>query len=103
MSPKRGRVAVTISIPPAVAKEYDRIARATAKNRSELFRDMLDAYRIVRAVRACSTNCRGMERRRRDERGIRTPERDVRDASWRRGPMGRVVFETDVDHRSPPS
>src|SRR3989454_2949722 len=44
MGARRGRVAVTISIPPTVAKEYDWIARATAKNRSELFREMFDAY-----------------------------------------------------------
>ena len=42
---KRGRVAVTISIPHAVPNEYDRIARATGKNRSEVFRDMFDKYR----------------------------------------------------------
>ena len=48
MSGKRGRLAITISIPPAVAKEYDRIAHALAKNRSELFREMFDTYRRTR-------------------------------------------------------
>ena len=36
----RSRVAVTISLPPQLADDYDRLARATAKNRSQLFREM---------------------------------------------------------------
>jgi metal-responsive CopG/Arc/MetJ family transcriptional regulator len=81
MSTKRGRVAVTISIPPAVAREYDRIARATAKNRSELFRDMFDTYRRARDEELFN----GLQRygtKKARERGIRT-ERDVE----------RLVFE----------
>jgi metal-responsive CopG/Arc/MetJ family transcriptional regulator len=81
MSGKRGRVAVTISIPPAVAKEYDRIARATAKNRSELFRDMFDTYRRARDEELLSDLQRYGAKKAR-ERGIRT-ERDVE----------RLVFE----------
>jgi metal-responsive CopG/Arc/MetJ family transcriptional regulator len=81
MSAKRGRVAVTISIPPAVAKEYDRIARATAKNRSELFRDMFDTYRRARDEELFNELQRYGAKKAR-ERGIRT-ERDVE----------RLVFE----------
>lgn len=45
MATRRGRVAVTISIPSELAKEYDRLARTTAKNRSQLFREMFESYR----------------------------------------------------------
>ena len=41
----RSRVAVTISIPPRLAEDYDRLARITAKNRSQLFREMFELYR----------------------------------------------------------
>jgi metal-responsive CopG/Arc/MetJ family transcriptional regulator len=75
MSARRSRVAVTISIPPTIAKEYDRLARATAKNRSELFRDMFDAYRRARDEEQFGELQRYGSRKAR-ERGIRT-ERDV--------------------------
>lgn len=81
MAVKRGRVAVTISLPPDVAKEYDRIARATAKNRSELFREMFDSYRYARGEALFGELQRYGSRKAR-ERGIRT-ERDVE----------RLVFE----------
>ena len=81
MSAKRGRVAVTLSIPPTVAKEYDRLARATAKNRSELFRDMFDTYRRARSEEVFEALQRYGSRKAR-ERGVRT-ERDVE----------RLVFE----------
>lgn len=71
----RSRVAVTISIPADVAREYDRLARAAAKNRSELFRDMFDAYRQARAEEELSRLQRYGTRKAK-ERGIRT-ERDV--------------------------
>ena len=81
MSPRRGRVAVTISISPTIAKEYDRLARATSKNRSELFRDMFDTYRRARGEEMFTELQRYGSRKAR-ERGIRT-ERDVE----------RLVFE----------
>lgn len=81
MAVKRGRVAVTISIPPDVAKEYDRIARATAKNRSELFREMFDSYRYTRGEALFAELQRYGSRKAR-ARGVRT-ERDVE----------RLVFE----------
>ncbi|MBI2528821.1 MAG: ribbon-helix-helix protein, CopG family [Candidatus Rokubacteria bacterium] len=77
----RSRVAVTISIPPQLANEYDRLARATAKNRSQLFREMFALYRqsqdeeVFRALQRYG-------RRKARERGILT-ERDVE----------RLVFE----------
>ncbi len=42
---KRRRVAVTISLPPEVAQDYERIANREAKNKSQLFRDMFSLYR----------------------------------------------------------
>lgn len=35
---------MTISLPPELAREYERLARHEAKNRSQLFRDMLRVY-----------------------------------------------------------
>jgi len=42
---KRRRVAVTISLPPEIAKDYEKIASQEAKNKSQLFRDMFSLYR----------------------------------------------------------
>ncbi|MGB7575190.1 MAG: ribbon-helix-helix protein, CopG family [Thermodesulfobacteriota bacterium] len=39
------RVAVTISLPPEMAKDYEKIAKQEAKNKSQLFRDMFLLYR----------------------------------------------------------
>ena len=41
----RKRVAISISLPPDMAEEYDRLARDQAKNKSQLFRDMFLAYK----------------------------------------------------------
>ena len=42
---KRRRRAITISLPPEVAEEYEKLARKEAKNRSQLFREMLQFYK----------------------------------------------------------
>jgi len=42
---KRRRVAVTISIPPEIAEDYEKIAQKEAKNKSQLFRDMFLLYK----------------------------------------------------------
>jgi hypothetical protein len=42
---KRRRVAVTISLPPEIAEDYEKIANREAKNKSQLFRDMFSLYR----------------------------------------------------------
>ena len=71
----RSRVAVTIFIPPRLAEDYDRLARITAKNRSQLFREMFELYRQSQeeeAFRSLQRYGRGEAR----ERGILT-ERDV--------------------------
>jgi metal-responsive CopG/Arc/MetJ family transcriptional regulator len=77
----RSRVAVTISIPPGLAEEWDRLARETAKNRSELFREMFELYRQSQEEKTFRSLQR-YGRRKARERGIFT-ERDVE----------RLVFE----------
>lgn len=41
---KRRRVAMTISLPPEIAENYEKLAKQEAKNKSQLFRDMLLVY-----------------------------------------------------------
>jgi metal-responsive CopG/Arc/MetJ family transcriptional regulator len=41
---KKGRVAMTISLPPDLAKNYEKLARQEAKNKSQLFREMFSLY-----------------------------------------------------------
>lgn len=40
----RKRVAMTLSIPPDLAKEYDRLAKKKGENRSQLFREIIRFY-----------------------------------------------------------
>lgn len=42
---KRRRVAMTVSLPPEIAEDYERLAQQQAKNRSQLFRDMFLLYK----------------------------------------------------------
>ncbi len=42
---KTRRVAVTISLPPEIARDYEKIADQEAKNKSQLFRDMFLLYK----------------------------------------------------------
>ncbi|MCK4819993.1 CopG family transcriptional regulator [bacterium] len=42
---KRRRVAMTISLPPEIAQDYERLAQQQAKNKSQLFRDMFLLYK----------------------------------------------------------
>ncbi len=42
------RVALTVSVPPAQAKRFEKLAKAEAKNKSQLFRDMFRAYQQQR-------------------------------------------------------
>lgn len=41
---KRTRVPITVSLPSNLAESFERLANAEAKNKSQLFRDMLTAY-----------------------------------------------------------
>lgn len=38
------RVALTVSVPRPLAKKFERLAKAEAKNKSQLFRDMFRTY-----------------------------------------------------------
>lgn len=38
------RVPLTVSLPPALARKFQRMAKAQAKNKSQLFRDMIQVY-----------------------------------------------------------
>ena len=40
----RKRVPLTVSLPPDLARTFERLAKAEAKNKSQLFRDMFRAY-----------------------------------------------------------
>ena len=42
---KRRRVAMTVSLPPEIAEDYERLAQQQAKNKSQLFRDMFLLYK----------------------------------------------------------
>ena len=41
---KRTRVPVTVSVPPDLAGRFEKLAKAEAKNKSQLFRDMFATY-----------------------------------------------------------
>ncbi|MFQ5899775.1 MAG: ribbon-helix-helix protein, CopG family [Candidatus Methylomirabilia bacterium] len=38
------RVPLTVSVPPDLARKFQRLAKTEAKNKSQLFRDMFRAY-----------------------------------------------------------
>ena len=72
---KRRRVAVTISLPPEIAKDYEKIAHQEAKNKSQLFRDMFSLYR-EKALEREFFDLQGHGAKRAREKGILT-EKDV--------------------------
>ncbi|MBM4137022.1 MAG: CopG family transcriptional regulator [Nitrospira sp.] len=43
--PSRKRIAMTISLPPDIAQEYETIARTKGETKSQLFREMFNLYR----------------------------------------------------------
>lgn len=51
MTPKRNSRVLTVSVPPAAADEFERIAGSEGRNKSELFREMLRVYRAFRETR----------------------------------------------------
>ena len=42
MKPKR--VPLTVSLPPELAREFDKLAKGESKNKSQLFREMFRTY-----------------------------------------------------------
>lgn len=41
---KRGRVPITVSVPSELAAKFQQLAKAEAKNKSQLFREMISVY-----------------------------------------------------------
>src|SRR6058998_3523653 len=48
MAQKRSSKVLAVSVPPATADEFDRLAETEGRNKSELFREMLRVYRGYR-------------------------------------------------------
>lgn len=69
------------SVPPEVAEEYERLAKREGRSKSELFREMIAAYKAKREEEAFFRLQNRMSRRAR-AKGVLT-EKDVE----------RVVFE----------
>lgn len=46
--PTRKRIAMTISIPPDIAREYEAMAKIKGETKSQLFREMFYLYRQER-------------------------------------------------------
>jgi hypothetical protein len=46
--PTRKRIAMTISIPPDIAREYEAMAKIKGETKSQLFREMFNLYRQER-------------------------------------------------------
>ncbi|MGH8936310.1 MAG: ribbon-helix-helix protein, CopG family [Acidimicrobiia bacterium] len=66
---------LAVSVPPDDAADFERLAEAEGRNKSELFREMLRVYRVYRETQTFESLQRyGAAQARR--RGIRT-ERDV--------------------------
>ena len=82
MHTKRSTKVLAVSVPPDIAEEFDRMATAEGRNRSELFREMLRVYRTYLETRTFESLQRygaGQASR----RGIRTEadvERLIREA-----------------------
>ncbi len=41
---KQRRVPLTVSLPPTLAKKFEKLAKQQSKNKSQLFRDMIGTY-----------------------------------------------------------
>jgi metal-responsive CopG/Arc/MetJ family transcriptional regulator len=73
---KRIRVPITVSLPSNLAENFEKLAKAESKNKSQLFREMLTVY----------------ERRRREERIHELQRYGVKKAR-KKG----ILTEADVD------
>ena len=73
---KYARVPVTVSLPSNLAENFEKLAKAESKNKSQLFREMLTTY----------------ERRRREERFLELQRYGVKRAR-KKG----VLTEADVE------
>ncbi|ALA57999.1 hypothetical protein NITMOv2_1575 [Nitrospira moscoviensis] len=73
---KRGRVPLTVSVPSELATKFEKLAKAEAKNKSQLFREMVSVY----------------EQRRREEEFLALQRYGARQARKK-----RVLTEADVE------
>ncbi len=48
MAPRRTSKVLAVSVPPETASEFESVAEAEGRNKSELFREMLRVYRSYR-------------------------------------------------------
>lgn len=75
MAQRRSSTVVSVSVPPAAAEEFEELAAAEGRNKSELFREMMRVYAGYRETLTFESLQRyGAARARRQ--GIRD-ERDV--------------------------
>jgi metal-responsive CopG/Arc/MetJ family transcriptional regulator len=75
MRRRRSSRVLAVSVPPDTASDFERLAEAEGRNKSELFREMLRVYRAYRETQSFESLQRyGAAQARR--RGIRT-EKDV--------------------------
>ncbi len=73
---KRARVPITVSLPPDLAKTFEKLAKAESKNKSQMFREMLATY----------------ERSRREERFL-----DLQRYGVKKARKKGLLTEADVD------
>jgi metal-responsive CopG/Arc/MetJ family transcriptional regulator len=75
MARRRSSRVLAVSVPPDAASDFERLAEAEGRNKSELFREMLRVYRAYRETQSFESLQRyGAAQAR--SRGIRT-EKDV--------------------------
>jgi ribbon-helix-helix CopG family protein len=90
---KRNTRVLTVSVPPETADDFERIAEAEGRNRSELFREMLRVYRTYEETRTFES----LSALRRGPGGpSRDPHGGGRRASHPGSPGLRAVFDTNV-------
>ena len=51
MATKRASKVLAVSVPPEIARDFERIAEEEGRNKSELFREMLRVYRAYLETR----------------------------------------------------
>ena len=79
---KHARVPITVSLPSNLAENFEKLAKAESKNKSQLFREMLTTY----------------ERRRREERFLDLQRYGVKKARKKSiltdADIGKLVFQS---------
>lgn len=73
---KKTRVAMTVSLPYDMARDYTRLARQESKNKSELFRTMFQAYK---------------------RQTLKEDLQSIREYGWERAKAKGVFTEEDIE------